>query len=103
MSTMDNQAVLVRQVLAKEQKLTADDLQTLRHNTAGVALMSSKSDYFVFRMEIELIDAIRSLDEASAKLVTKTNALTLAILGLTIVGVVLAGVQVWIAIRPAVR
>jgi hypothetical protein len=99
MSTMDSQALLVRQVLAKEQKLTGDDLQILRHNTGGVPLLTGKSDYFVFRMEIELIDAIRSLDEASAKLITKTNALTLAILGLTVVGVVLAGIQVWVAFR----
>jgi hypothetical protein len=99
MSTIDSQAILVRQVLAKEKKLTGDDLQIFRHNTGGVPLLSSNIDYFHFRMEIELIDAIRSLDEASAKLITKTNALTLAILGLTVVGVALAGIQVWVAFR----
>ena len=91
--------MLVRQVLAKEEKLTGDDLQILRHNTAGAAAMSGKSDYFVFRMEIELIDAIRSLDEASAKLITTTNRLTAVILAVTVVGVLLAVVQIVLAVR----
>ena len=99
MSTMDNQAMLVRQVLAKEQKLTGNDLQILRNNTAGVTLLSGKSDYFIFRMEVELIDAIRSLDEASAKLITTTNRLTTVILAVTVVGVLLAGIQIALAIR----
>ena len=101
MRTVPEQAAVVNQVLAKEQKLTGDDLQILRNNTGAVSHISAKSDYFVFRMEIELIDAIRALDEASAKLITKTNALTAAILGLTVVGVVLAGIQVWIALRSS--
>lgn len=101
MSTQDEQVAAITQVLVKRQKLTGDDLQIFRNNTAAVNLMSGKSDYLVFRMEVELIDAIRSLDEASAKLITKTNALTFAILGLTVVGVVLAGIQVWVAFRSS--
>jgi hypothetical protein len=101
MSTINEHAAAVTQVLSKELKLSASDLQILRKNTAGVPLLTGKSDYFVFRMEVELIDAIRALDEASAKLITKTNALTVAILGLTVVGVVLAGIQVWIALRSS--
>ena len=101
MNTVEEQAAAVRRVLSKEQKFTGPDLQILRNNTAAVSHMSGKSDYFVFRMEVELIDAIRALDEASAKLITKTNALTFAILGLTVVGVVLTGVQVWITLRSS--
>ncbi len=101
MSTMDISGEAIRQVLRKEQKLTADDLQILRKNTAGVAVMSGRSDYLVFRMEVELIDAIRALDEASAKLITTTNRLTAVILAVTVVGVVLAVIQIVLAVRSS--
>jgi hypothetical protein len=98
MATAEEQRMALTQVLEKQQKLTASDLQILRNNTAGVPLLSSM-DYFAFRMEIELIDAIRTLDETSAKLIDKTNKLTTAILVLTIVGVILAGLQIFLAVH----
>ena len=99
MSTPEQQAAAIQEVFKSTQKFTAARLQVLRENADLLEGHDKKTDYYRFRMEIELIDAIRSLDEASAKLITKTNALTFAILGLTIVGVVLAGVQAWIAFQ----
>ena len=99
MTTADEQRAIIADILGKQQKLTATDLQRLRSSGAGVSLLSSKSDYFVFRMEIELIDAIRALDETSTKLIKQTNLLTAVILGLTVVGVVTAVIQVFVALR----
>ena len=99
MKKITEAAAVVKEVLEKERKLTGEDLQRLRENTVGAATMSGRADYFVFRMDIELIDAIRSLNETSTRLVTKTNNLTLAILGLTFAAVILAAIQVWIAVR----
>jgi hypothetical protein len=81
---LDVATTAVTQILNKQAKLLAADLDILRKNTLGAQSLSSKSDYFMFRTEIELIDAIRSLDETSAKLVTKTNWLTGVILAFTI-------------------
>ena len=66
----------ITRVLEKQEKLTAAQLQILRANTGGVSLLSRTLDYFSFRMGIELIDTIRSLDETSTKLVEQTNKLT---------------------------
>lgn len=98
MSKLDEQSAAIKQVLGKEQKLTASDLQTLRQNTGAAQSMSSKSDYFVFRMEIELIDAIRALDDTSAKLIERTNSLTRAILWLTVAAVALATIEILITV-----
>lgn len=95
---MTRQAIPLRTILEKHKKLTASDLQTFRENTAGVAQMSGKSDYFVFRMEVELIDAIRSLDEASANLIEKTNSLTTRILVLTYAVVALTVIQILLTV-----
>jgi hypothetical protein len=101
MNPLEGQAAAIKQVLGKERKLTGADLQILRTNTAAVSHITGKSDYFVFRMEIELIDAIRSLDESSAELIKKTNWLTGVILALTGVGILLAAVQIVIAARSS--
>jgi len=99
MATAEEQRNAITEVLVKQQKLTATDLQMLRNSGAGVSLLSGKSDYFVFRMEVELIDAIRALDETSAELIEKTNKLTTAILILTVVGVILAVIQIFLAVH----
>ena len=99
MVTIDEQRNALTEVFRKHQKLTADDLQTLRINTAAANQLSSRSDYFVFRMEVELIDAIRSLDETSAKLVTKTNWLTGVILAFTVALFFIGIVQIVIMVR----
>jgi hypothetical protein len=98
MGKLEDQTAAVRGVLEKEQKLTAADLQVLRENTRAVQHLSGRSDYaYVFRMEVELIDAIRALDETSAELIQQTNRLTSRIFVLTIVGVVVAVTGVGIA------
>ena len=99
MDRLDAQRNALIEILKKEQKLTADDLHTLRKNTGGANQLSSKTDYFMFRIEVELIDAIRSLDETSSRLVTKTNLLTAVILGLTIVLVLIGILQIVIMMR----
>ena len=99
MAQLEDSTTEIKGVLSKEQKLTGPDLQVLRRNTRAAASMSSKTDYFVFRMDIELIDAIRALDETSTQLITKTNRLTSAILGLTVAGVLLALVQLVVLLK----
>ena len=89
----------VKAVIDKFQKLTAEDLRTLRECTDIMPSMTGRqADWLVMRMEIELIDAIRSLDDSSTRLVTTTNRLTAVILALTFVGVLLAGVQLWLGL-----
>jgi len=99
MSTPEGKSAAIQQAMSGKQKFTAAELQILRQNADLLEGHDKKNDYYFFRMQIELIDAIRALDEASAKLVTKTNLLTGVILVLTVVGVVLGGVQVWLAFR----
>jgi len=95
MSTPEEKAAAIQQALSKKQKFTATDLQILRENAELLEGHDKKNDYYLFRMQIEFIDAIRSLDESSARLVKITNWLTFVILGLTVAGVVIA----WIALR----
>lgn len=68
MMPLADQTKAVREVLEKNQPLAEIDLQVLRENTAAASGLSSKADYFSFRMEIELIDAIRKLNETSTRL-----------------------------------
>jgi hypothetical protein len=100
MSTPQEKNDAILQVLHREpkQKFTAADLQILRANADLLEGHDKKTDYFQFRMEIELIDAIRSLDEVSAKLIEKTNSLTKAILWLTVATVGLAAIQILITV-----
>jgi len=97
MSTPEEKAAAIQQALSKKQKFTATDLQILRENAELLEGHDKKNDYYLFRMQIEFIDAIRSLDETSTKLITTTNRLTGAILALTVVGVALT---VWTMFRP---
>ncbi len=86
---------LLAQILNKKQKLTADDLQAFRTNSAAASQLS----YLSFRMDIELIDAIRSLDEAGGKLVRKTNWLTGVILAFTVALFFVGIVQIVVMVR----
>ncbi|SRR6266576_2644139 len=97
MSTLDEKAAAIQQVLSRNQKLTAADLQILREGSDLFEGRDKPTDFYRFRTDIELIDAIRSLDETSTKLITTTNRLTGAILALTVVGVALT---VWTMFRP---
>lgn len=98
MATPDDQILAVRKILEKQERLTGADLDVLRHNTIGAIGHSSKSDAFMFRMEIELMDAIRALDETSTELINKTNKLTTVIMVLTGVGIFIAAVGIFIAL-----
>ena len=95
-NTMDEQAVAIRKILEREQPLNATDLEVLRKNTGAASSLSGKSDYFVFRMEIELIHSILKLNEASTRL-TKVGIWVAG------VGVCLALVQVGVAVTNLLR
>lgn len=58
----------VKAVLEKDAPLTRTDLQVLRSNSAAASNFSSRSDWFVFRMEVEFIDAIAALNNTSTRL-----------------------------------
>jgi len=96
-NTPEQKAAAIQHALSKKQKLRSADLQILRENAELLEGHDKKNDYYLFRMQIEFIDAVRSLDESSARLVKITNWLTFVILGLTVAGVVIA----WIALRQA--
>lgn len=98
MGNLDDKVAAIRSVFSKNQKLTGPDIQVFRENAEAFNHISSRKADDV-RIQVELIDAIRSLDEASGKLITKTNWLTGVILALTVVGVGLGVIQVWIALR----
>ena len=77
---------------------TAEDLDILRKNCGDIPYLSSRGDWVTFRMDVELIDAIRKLDETSTNLVSTTNRLTAVMLAVTIVGVIATIVGVAIAL-----
>jgi hypothetical protein len=84
-----NEVVLI---LEKQKKLSKDDLQALRERTIVAPWLSGKKDAFSWRMDIELIDAIRSLDETSSFLATVGIVVA-------IVGALFTLLQVLIAIK----
>jgi len=96
-STPEQKVAAIQHTLSKKQKLASADLQILRENADLLEGRDKPTDFYRFRTDIELIDAIRSLDETSTKLITTTNRLTGAILALTVVGVALT---VWTMFRP---
>ena len=86
----------LKELFATKRKFTDADLQLLREEAAQVNHMTGKQDaWFTTRMEVELIDTIRALDQTSSKLITTTNRLTTVILGVTIFGAVIAAVELW--------
>jgi hypothetical protein len=96
---LDNQVAALKEALAKAGKFTAEDLQKLRMGSPAAGYMTGRTgDAFMVRMEVELIDAIRVLDETSTRLVTTTNRLTTVILVLTGVGIFIAAIGVLIAL-----
>ncbi len=96
MPTMDEQAVVIRKVLGKEQPFDETDLDLLRKNTGAASSLSGKSDYFVFRMEIELIHSILKLNQASTRLTTVAIAVA-------VVGVCFTLLQAGIAIASLLK
>lgn len=64
-------ATLMAELFRKKKKLTPDDLQLLRDNYEGWGMLSSRSDPFMFRMQVELIDALGSLETAIARLLKR--------------------------------
>ena len=80
----------LRKLFEKTERFTRADLNVLREDVAMIRHFSSKADYIEIRMTVELIDAIGRLDATSTKLIRQTNRLTLAILALTVVGVIVA-------------
>jgi|SRR5579863_1254273 len=77
-------------LLQKHEPLTRDELNTLRAGFAESHCITDNQTYVMARMNLELIDRIIHLDDASANLLTIANRLTKRILELTIVGVVVA-------------
>ena len=85
-------------ILKKPGTLTDEELDELRKffPQPGSPVSIAQSNVADFRMNIELIAAIRTFDKASTNLVTTTNRLTQRILWLTVVAV-------GIALIPVVR
>jgi hypothetical protein len=73
-------------VLAKNKKLTKADLQRFRENAGGAEWMGKP---FSFRMEVEHIDAIRSLDETSSRLAKVGIAVAIVAAALGVLQIVL--------------
>ena len=99
MSTPDEQAFAIKKVFEKREKVTAPDLQVLRENSELLEGHDRKADFYLFRMQVELIDVIRGLHETSAKLVSKTNLLTGVILAFTVALFFIGIVQIVIMVR----
>ena len=91
---IDLQAMAVRAVFEKDKPLSEADLDTLRKNNAAASHLSGKADWFVFRMEIELIHSILKLNQSSTRLARLAITLTAT-------GVVLALVQIAVAVMDA--
>lgn len=86
------------EILKKPDALTDDDIEELRglFPRPGSPVSIAKSNVADFRINIELIAAIRTFDKASADQITTTNRLTRQILWLT-------RVVISIALIPVVR
>jgi hypothetical protein len=80
------------ELLSRNEKLTKADIQAFRSGGIAVSHMTAKHDAVSMRMEIELIDAIRSLDETSSFL-SKVG------IGVTFVGAAFTLLQVLIAFK----
>jgi hypothetical protein len=101
---LDNQVAALKETLSRTVKFTAEDLQKLRMGSPAAGYMTGRTgDAFMVRMEVELIDAIRVLDETSTELINKTNKLTTVILVLTGVGIAVAIIGVGIAAIQLLR
>lgn len=79
------------EIIKKDAEITDKDLSELRGllsqltSAAQSFFAGSYSNVAAFRMNVELIAAIRSFDKASANLITTTNTLTRRIVCLTYV------------------
>ena len=91
-------------ILTKEGSLTDEDITELRKLIGKVGMTKTfYSDMANFRMNTELIAAIRTFDKASADLITTTNKLTNRILILTYVVVGLGLISVIPVVRDLIR
>ncbi|MGD0568843.1 MAG: hypothetical protein ABSA78_10595 [Candidatus Sulfotelmatobacter sp.] len=93
----------ISQLLMKHTAFTREELNTLRAGFAESYCISDNQTYVMARMNLELIDRIIHLDDASASLLTTANTLTTRILWLTIVGVAVAIVGVALSVIAACR
>lgn len=100
MSANIDPKIRMHKILTKEGEITDEEITELRKLIApAFPGGSTTSDLPHFRMNLELIAAIRSFDRASADLITTTNKLTKRILILTYVVVGLG----LISVIPVVR
>ena len=79
-------------LLGKQKPLSAAELQQLRQSTAIVSDLSSHYDPLRWRMDIELIDAVRLLNLSSTRLM-------IAGIAVALVGVSASLAQIIIALR----
>jgi hypothetical protein len=89
MGTEFARAQEVADVLKKHTKLTKEDIQLLRER-AGEFPVVGGMNWLTARMELELIDAITSLDESTAKLTRIGVWLTAAGVFVGVVQIVMA-------------
>jgi len=85
----------LKEVFGNSNRFGEKELRILREDSGWIGHFSSKADWVETRMTVELIDTIRQLDETSTRLITTTNRLTSVILGVTVVGVVLAAISLF--------
>jgi hypothetical protein len=89
----------LRDIFGSPAAFTDDDIAVLRAKHTGIiALTGSQQTYVMARLEVELIDAVRHLNETSTRLINTTNSLTGWILALTAVGVALTGAAVFVGV-----
>jgi len=94
--TEDEQRASIQSILEKQLPFNEGDLEVLRKNTDAAGLLSGKSDYFVFRMQIEHIDSILKLNKTSTRLTTVGICVA-------VVGVCLALLQAGVAVANLLR
>jgi hypothetical protein len=88
-------------LLNKRTAFSPDDFQQFRDSLHTLGNYSQPTrDYLSARFSVDTLEAlgrlnasIRGLDETSTRLVRRTNQLTIAILVLTVIAVVISGLQ----------
>lgn len=93
----------ISQLLKKHEPYSREELNTLRAGFAESFSIRDNQTYIMARMNLELIDRIIHLDDASASLLTTANTLTTRIFWLTVVGVIVAIVGVALTVIAAWR
>ena len=93
----------VIEILRQERSLTDGEIAELRTLSGAVDTRTTYWDVAHFRMNVELLAAIRSFDKASANLITTTNKLTERILMLTCVAIGLGLISVIPVVRDLIN